>query len=274
MGDPINSLVFFVACAMIAAPARAADRAQAEAAAKAVAAKANQAVRSPEAEALKAKAHAALQDASKARASMLPPPGGAYTPEQLQKVQAQAAQAFTNLTADPQAAAAAAKSGVTPQSLGAIQAQSAAAIQAAKSAETKAAAAAVGQQVRQSLESEDGRKVQSAVQQAAADVKADPGVRQSAAKLKETYDAAAARPESQEAARTLKNAGGMARQAGEDALVRDKNLKAEEKVLLRGAVGKAEQTSRKSLAEFCKKFKDKEDAPESCKKARLVPVKR
>lgn len=277
----MKKAAILLSLAVLAAPAGAADRAQAEAAAKAVAAKANQAMQSPEAAALKAKAHDALSEASKARAGMMPPQGGAYTPEQLQKIQAQASQAFGNLMADPQAAAAAAKGGVTAQTLNNVQAQSAAAISAAKSAEGKAAAAemkkaatAAGEQFRQAADSEDGRKLQATARQAAADIKADPGVQQSAAKLKAAYNDAASRPETQQAVKTLKEGGVAVKRGAEDALAHDPNLTPEEKVLLRGQVGQAAQSSRKALAEFCKKYKGKEDAPETCKKAKLVPVKR
>ncbi len=90
---------------------------------------------------LKSKAAAALGAVPAGTTQALKGAAGqkSFTPEQLTQVQAQAGQAFAAVTADPRAAAMAAKAGVTPEKLQALQAQTAAAAAGFKGASARQA---------------------------------------------------------------------------------------------------------------------------------------
>lgn len=264
-------------------PALCADPAATKAAAAAAKAKAQAVVNSPEAAAMKAKAAAALSDmpaqAAKFRQG-LPASGSgaqAFTPEQMQKIQAQAGAAFSNMMADPQAAAAAAQGGVTPQALKALQSQSAAAVGAAKAAGgagTESAAAAQ-QKAQEFLKSEQAGQMKAQAGEAFTALKADPKFKQSAEQFKEGAQTLTQSPEFQTGVQRFKEGAGTAAQnLKNDKTYRDRGTDPTPGYIKSGATS-AKTAADKALVQFCKKFEEKAEAevPARCKKPKLVPVK-
>ncbi|MBI5597908.1 MAG: hypothetical protein HY928_17620 [Elusimicrobia bacterium] len=256
---------------------------KADVAAKATAAaKAAKAVtQSPEAAAMKAKASAALSnmsaEAAKARQGM-PQQGQAFTPEQMSKIQSQAVQAFTNLTSDPQAAAAAAKGGVTTQKLNALQTQTSAVVAGMKGPDGKLspeAAAQQMQQLQQLMKSDQATALKGQASQAVSNLKADPKFNQSAAQFKEGAQALTQSPGFQKGVQGLKESAGKAGQAlKDDKTYRDRGTDPTPGYLKSGATS-AKVAADKALTQFCKKFEGQTEveAPAKCKKPKLVPVK-
>lgn len=256
---------------------------KADVAAKAAAAaKAAKAVtQSPDAAAMKAKAAAALSnmsaEAAKAKQGM-PQQGQAFTPEQMNKIQSQAVQAFTNLTSDPQAAAAAAKGGVTTQKLNALQTQTSAVVAGMKGPDGKLspdAAAQQMQQLQQLMKSDQATALKGQASQAVSNLKADPKFNQSAAQFKEGAQALSQNPEIQKGVQGLRESAGKAGQAlKDDKTHRDRGTDPTSGYIKSG-VTSAKVAADKALTQFCKKFEGRTDVevPAKCKKPKLVPVK-
>lgn len=231
---------------------------KAEVAAKAAAVvKAGQAVKLPAGAAeLKAKAAAALSNLPAAAAKAWEGGKGkaGFTPEQMTAAQAQAAQAFAALGADPKAAAAAASAGITPQKLAALQAQTAAAVAGFKSPEGKASVEAAGQQAREFMKSEPAVKIQEQAKQATAAVSADPQVKQALGQLKTEGKALAGKMnEARGNLPKLTSERGTEATPGFGLAVGAAGLKAR---------------AETALVKFCKKYEGKAELPARCRKAK------
>lgn len=175
-----------------------------------------------------------------------------FTPEQLTQVQAQAGQAFAAVTADPRAAAMAAKAGVTPDKLNALQAQTAAAVAGFKGPDGKPSVEAAGQQARDFMKSEPVVAAKDKADQVYNDLSANPEVKKAAREFKK------------ESLSVVKETTGL---TPRDAEVAKERI---EGAVYRGrgaasASASFETAAQKALIKFCKKYEGKAAAPMRCR---------
>ena len=210
---------------------------------------------------LKSKAAAALGAVPAGTTQALKGAAGqkSFTPEQLTQVQAQAGQAFAAVTADPRAAAMAAKAGVTPEKLQALQAQTAAAAAGFKGADGKPSVEAAGRQAREFMQSEPVAGVKAKADQVYTDLSANPKVRQAAGDFKkETLSVV------KETTGLTPRDAEVAKERVEGAVTRGRGVES--------ASASFETAAQKALIKFCKKYEGKAAAPMRCRQPVKNPV--
>lgn len=262
----------FVAFILAAAPAGAADKAAVKAKAAAVVKTGQQALQSGQLPAgaaeLKSKAAATLGSMPADAAKALKGAGGqtSFTPEQLQQIQAQAGQAFSAVTSDPRAAAAAASAGVTAQKLNAVQAQTAAAVAGFKGADGKPSVEAAGQQAREFMKSEPVTNLKGQANEAVLKASSDPQLNQAARQVGKEVRAAAGEVSAQTGLALPGKRPALNAHNAEAFKVRAEQAVAAEGGGVAGARSAVETAAQKALVKFCKKYEGKTAVPARCRK--------
>lgn len=215
---------------------------------------------------LKAKAAASMPALKAGAANALQGAQGAtsFTPEQLGKVQAQAQQAFSAMTSDPRAAAAAAQAGVTTQKLNAIQAQTATAVAGFKDKDGKPSVEAAGQQAREFMKSEKAQELKGQAADAYGKVKADPAFNEASAKFKKEASSLLNETAAQNGLKVPEKLPTLTPQ--EKAALRERGVQAVESGELAAAGAGFQTNAEKALIKFCKKYEGKSAAPMRCRK--------
>lgn len=172
-----------------------------------------------------------------------------FTPEQMNKVQAQAAQAFSTLAADPKVAAVAAQAGVTGKKLEGLQAQTAAAVAGFKGPDGKVSVEAAAQQAQQFMKSEPGTKLQGQAKEAVSTAK--PFLN----KLTTQTDERGTEKKGILSPENIK-------------VQKEKAAKAASNFDPATAASSIQARAELALVKFCKKYEGKAEAPARCRKAK------